>query len=164
MNSKPILAVLIAICTLNLALTGWLAIDLHSSVKSGAIKEAAPLPAELSDSKRTAIFEQIKALYNAQDYDGLYAVFAREVQVQIPKSEFLASMKKLKDAFSDIEDGAYSRFELAGAQGGKSYYNLYYTVRLPKSAISSQGSLKITVAVAEGKVGIYGIFLNSITR
>jgi len=164
MNSKPILAVLIAICTLNLALTGWLAIDLHSSVKSGAIKEAAPLPAELSDSKRTAIFQQIQALYNAQDYDGLYAAFAREVQVQIPKSEFTASIKKLKDTFSNIEDGAYSHFELAGTQGGKNFYNLFYTVRLPKSAISPQGALKVSVAVDEGKVAIYGIFLNSITR
>jgi len=164
MNNKPILALLIVISALNLALTTWLVIDSHRSTQFNGAKQTSPLPAELSSSKRDAIFEQVKNLYNAQDYDGLYAIFAREVQVQIPKDEFVTSMNKLKATFSDIDDGAYSYYEFVGNQGGKAIYNLYYTVRLPKSSISPKGSLKITVIVVEGNVAVYGIYLNSITQ
>jgi len=73
-------------------------------------------------------------------------------------------MNKLKATFSDIDDGAYSYYEFVGNQGGKAIYNLYYTVRLPKSSISPKGSLKITVIVVEGNVAVYGIYLNSITQ
>jgi hypothetical protein len=164
MNNKPILTVLIVIGALNLVLTTWLLIDSRRPAQSSGAKQTSPLPAELSSSKRDAIFEQIKNLYNARDYGGLYAIFSREVQVQISKTEFTASMEKLKATFSDIEDGAYSNFELAGNQNGKVFYNLFYSVRLPKSAMSSKGSLKITVIVAEGKVAVYGIYLNSIAQ
>jgi hypothetical protein len=164
MNNKPILAVLIVISALNLALTTWLVIDSNRPNQLSGAKQTSPLPAELSASKRNAIFEQVKNLYNAQDYDGLYAIFAREVQVQIPKDQFVTSMNKLKAAFSDIDDGAYSYYEFVGNQGGKAIYNLYYTVRLPKSAVSPKGSLKITVVIVDGNVAVYGIYLNSITQ
>jgi hypothetical protein len=164
MSNKPILAVLIVISALNLALTTWLVIDSNRPNQLSGAKQTSPLPAELSASKRDAIFEQVKNLYNTQDYDGLYAIFAREVQVQIPKDQFIASMDKLRATFSDIEDGAYSYYEFVGNRGGRAFYNLYYTVRLSKSAISPKGSLKITVVVVEGNVAVYGIYLNSITQ
>ena len=164
MNTKPILAVLIVIGALNLALTTWLVIDFHRPNQLSGAKQTSPLPAELSASKRNAIFEQVKSLYNAQDYDGLYAIFSREVQVQIPKAEFTTSIQKLKTTFDNIDDGAYSYYEFAGNQGGKAIYNLFYTVRLPKSAMSSKGSLKVTVTVVDRSVSIYGIFLSGITQ
>ena len=162
MNNKPILALLIVISALNLVLTTWLVIELHRPGQLNGPKRTASLPEELSAAKRDAIFEQIKNLYNAQNYDEMYAIFSREVQVRVPKADFIASMEKLEAAFNHIEEGAYSNYEFIGNQNGKAFYNLYYTVRLPKSAISSKGSLKITVAVVDGNVGIYGIYLNSI--
>jgi hypothetical protein len=164
MNNKSILTMLIVISALNLALTTWLVIDFNRPNQLSGGKQTSPLPAELSASKRNAIFEQVKNLYNTQDYDGLYAIFAREVQVQIPKDQFVTSMNKLKTAFSDIDDGAYSYYEFVGNQGGKAIYNLYYTVRLPKSAVSPKGSLKITVVIVDGNVAVYGIYLNSIAQ
>jgi hypothetical protein len=164
MNDKPILAVLIAIGVLNLALTTWLLIDSHRPTQSSDGKQTSSLPAELSASKRNAIFEQIKSLYNAQDYDGLYAIFSREAQVQIQKDEFIATLNKMYATFNTIEEGAYSYYEFAGNQGGKAIYNLYYAVRLPKSGIGSKGSLKVTVVVVEGNVAIYSIYLYSIPQ
>ena len=164
MDNKRILTAIIAIGVLNLALTTWLVIDSNRPKQLSGPKQSSPLPAELSAAKRNAIFEQIRSLYNAQDYDGLYRIFAREVQVQIPRAEFTASMEKLKATFSDIEDGAYSHYEFIGNQSEKALYNLFYTVRLPKSAISSKGSLKVTVAAAEGNVSIYSIYLSSMAQ
>jgi hypothetical protein len=164
-NNKSILTVLILIGSLNLLLTTWLVFDSHRPTRlNGNANEISPLPAELSATKREAIFQQIKNLYNAQDFDGLYAVFSRDVQVQIPKAEFIESIKKMKSTFDNIEDGAYSYYEFVGNQGGGKIYNLYYTVRLPKSIMSPKGSLKVGVTVTEGNVGIYGIFLNSLTQ
>ena len=64
-----------------------------------------------------------------------------------------------KSRFSEVPN-----YEFVGDQGGKAVYNLYYTVRLPKSAMSSKGSLKVTVVVVDGKVAVYGIYLNSIAQ
>lgn len=94
----------------------------------------------------------------------MYAIFSREVQVQIPQAEFFTSMQKLKNAFGDIEDGAYSYYEFVGNQNGKAFYNLFYAVRLPDSAINSKGSLKVTVAVVEGNVSIFGVYLSGATQ
>ena len=159
MNSKPLLAFLIVITALNLALTSWIAFDLRS-----LNTHTSPLPAELSESKRDAIFEQVKKYYNAQDYDDFYAIFAQEVQAQIPKIKFISTMQTMQSTFGNIEGGTYSSHEFAGNQHGKSVYNLFYTVGIPKSTISPRGSLKITVTVSEGKVEIYGVYLFAITQ
>jgi hypothetical protein len=164
MNSKPLLVMLVVISALNLGLTGWILIDLRSTTQLSSENRISPLPPELSASKRDAIFSQVENFYNKQDYDGLYAIFSHEVQVQIPKEQFIASMQQLKTTFGDIGEGAYSYYEAAGGRGGKSFYNLYYIVRLPKSVISSKGSLKITVVVGDGTVKLYGIYLSGITQ
>jgi hypothetical protein len=165
MESKRILAVLIVFGALNLALTMWLVIDLHMPTHlSGSAIKNSPLPAELSASKRDALFDQIKNLFNTQDYDRLYGNFSREVQVQIPFAEFKTTMEKLKATFGDIEDGTYSYYEFVENQNGKNFYSLFYIVRLPKSSISPKGALKVTVIDVDGKVNLYGIYLSGVTQ
>ena len=159
MRAKPLLLVLTVIAALNLALTSWVALDLRELKTHNS-----PLPAELSDSKRDAIFEGVKKLYNAKDYDGLYAIFSPEVQTQLPKTKFIDTMHTMESTFGNMEGGVYSSHELAGNQRGKSFYNLFYTVGIPKCSISSKGSLKITVMVADGKVEIYGVYLFAVTQ
>ena len=164
-NNKSLLTVLIVISAINLLLTTWLVFQPHSQPGSNnEMNHARSLPAELSAQKRQALFEQVKKLYNAEDIDGLYLLFSPDVRVQLSKAEFDSTIRKLKATFNNIEDGAYSNYEFVGRQGGKAYYSLNYVVRFPKSSISEKGSLKIGLTVAEGNVGIYGIYLNSLAQ
>lgn len=161
-NCKSLLTVIAIAVVLNLGLSVWLVIHTHSSSAATATEKTSPLPKELSTAKREEIFDQIKRLYNIRDNDGLYALFARDAQVQLSKSELVSTMDKLFSTFGKIEDGAFSNYQFAGRQGGKDFYVLKYAVRFSNpSALSAKGFLRVNVAIAGGQPTIYGIFLGS---
>ena len=158
------IAVLVAVLV-NLLLTAILFTKVFTQPsEAAAAHHSVPLPKELSSAKRQELFNQLQGLYNAQDTNGLYNILAKEAQLQLTRQNVAETLVKLRKTFGNIEDGTYSHYRFLSETGGKQAFVLIYTVRFADAkTFSSKGTCRMTVAVSEGQVEIYGFYIGSVS-
>lgn len=127
-SRSPLQYVILCLCILNLLVTGYL-FSKVTSMSSGAATEQAALPEGLSaGADRMILFEKIKSLYNAKDFDGLFSLFDESIRVQLQKEKTNKLFENIYASTGQIKNGAFGMYEVQSGQGGVRNYTLTYPI------------------------------------
>jgi|GEM_PF-2677740 len=127
-HRSPLLYVILCMCILNLLVTGYL-FSKVTSMSSGSVADQAVLPDGLSaGADRMILFEKIKSLYNAKDFDGLFSLFDESIRVQLQKEKTNKLFENLYAVTGQIKNGAFGAYEVQRGQGGVRNYTLTYPI------------------------------------
>jgi len=138
-----LLVIIVLLLISNLSITGFLAYKLLQSSGGEIASAIEPLPMELSsEQSRTALFENCRALFNDQDSDNLYALFAPLAQIEIPQEQMDQQLPVLYQITGKINSGTFSHYEFNGISNGRKWFVLYYRVQTDNGL----GTLTIMVA------------------
>lgn len=93
----------------------------------------ATLPAGLdTHAGRAALFDKIKLLLNAKDYDRLYVLLDETVRVQFPKDKFTKNVEDIYSITGEILSGAYRSYDIRTEPGGVKKYDMRYPIDTEK--------------------------------
>lgn len=148
---------IIVLLTINIGLTAYIAFGTRSG-PSAVLSEKTTTNA-ISRAEADKLAAEIVPLFNAGDIPTLYARFDPLAKVQFTQEKLATDMEKLGKLLGSIKECAYSHAELAGKQGGRTYYFLYYEVRLSGGTFPT-GELKVTVTRTDTGISLFGFFLN----
>jgi hypothetical protein len=157
-KNRILLTALIALVALNVCMTGYL-IYAKDSVRASAI-ELNPSQSDVSKEAALNIAKPMVDFFNQRDIDGLYQAFSELARVQVTKEKVRESVEKLYPITGTITEYVYSHAQASGVQDGKSFFVLFYKLRLQGGSMPI-GELKITVAKDGEKYDVYGFFVSA---
>jgi hypothetical protein len=161
-RAHPIHYVIATLLVVNLALTAWLLV--RQSDSSHPLESKTPtLPAALTDAKRTELFADIQARFNAGDPAGLYTLFDEFARGQLSEADAIAQLEKLRALFGPILSGSYSHYEFVGSQGERSFFNLFYNVTLSSSQFP-RGQATVAITSIGNGFGLIGFRINTAAK
>jgi hypothetical protein len=98
-------------------------------MSSGSVATQAALPESLSaGADRMILFDKIKSLYNAKDFDGIFSLFDASIRVQLSKEKTSKLFEQLYGMTGKIKNGAFGSYEVQKGQGGVRNYTLTYPI------------------------------------
>ena len=137
-NRKGIFYIILTLLVLNLVVSTLIFIILlpviHHGRQVAASETQSSLPAGLnSDQERIDLFEKFKELYNNKNYEQLFLMFDKAVQIQLGKVTFSEQLEGLHEFFGEIESGAYSHYAVDVSSGVKEFV-LFYILKVTKGS------------------------------
>jgi len=132
-NKGLILYVILCLSFANLLATGYLVFQSRKQPAAPLEPAKAPLPAGLDTrAGRAALFDKLKLLLNAKDYDRLYLLFDETVRVQFPKDKFTKNVEDIYSITGEILSGAYRSYDVRTEPGGVKKYDMRYPIDTEK--------------------------------
>ncbi|MBU2707685.1 hypothetical protein KCM76_16960 [Zooshikella marina] len=158
-KSSPLLYVLVTLVCINLVVTGYIALNLHSANNAAIQEQDKDQTKNVSAESANLVAEPLVRLYNEKQHSKIYELFDDLAKVQFTEETLKEQIEKVYKMVGRVDKFIYSHSEYVGVVNGKQYYNLHFQVKLSGSDFT-KGSMKVTVVDLQGKYGLIAFFVN----
>lgn len=101
-------------------------------------------------------------LYNDNKTHEMYLKFDDLARIQLTEQKLVDELAKLHSLVGRVDDIAYVNTEVAGKDAVRTYLVLNFKARISGASFHA-GTVKLTVARKDGRLSLYGFFVNGQT-
>jgi hypothetical protein len=102
-------------------------------------------------------------LYNENKTHEIYLKFDDLARIQLTEQKLTDELAKLHALVGRVDELAYVNGEVAGKDAVRTYLALNFRARISGAAFAT-GTVKLTVARKDGRLALYGFFINGQTN
>ncbi len=156
-KAHPLLYVITTLLAINLVATLWLTTT-NLQERQSPTTVGGELPEILTAAERDRMFQEFRTNYNAKNYDALFEMFHKAVQIGLNRENTMAAIIGLRQQFGLIKEGVYANYQYLGKQGQYDTFKLHYAVKLGNEGDRS-GRVMIDVIFDGEHYGIQSFFI-----
>lgn len=152
---------ILVLVVLNLGLTLYFHVARTSAVSSpqDSMNEAH----QITEKEALAFARSVVDLYNDDKTHELYLKFDDLARMQLAEQKLTDEVAKLRTLVGRVDEFAYVNTEVAGKDGARTYLAMNFKARISGAAFNS-GTIRLTVARKDGRLSLYGFFINGQTN